>query len=372
MTQITNLVNSVTTNYRYNAQGWRYWQKEGTAPEVLEYRDGGILVATNSSTSGTQFRVLTPSGEAIGLKPYNNNYRYYYKDHIGSVRQVADENGVLQEAVDFYPFGLKMPGRHYTVQSEVPEKFTGYIWDEEYSGYYAGARNYDAAIGRFWSVDPLAPTMPEWNPYHYTFNNPLRYTDPDGRKPCCVFPAYPNVPAPYNPVSQLQGLWNTMFSKVNDAQATTAQATITVVKEGPAVLDYVTVGATTVAITAATLAVTTGPDPLSTGSLGAVAAIASATATVSAGAAAALSVIDATVLGGSSQEAAVRSVTAFGGVVMGGATRGVAGQVLNKNAGSALSQGQRTAVVHGAGATGAALPAIVIPLPEPEKKPEEN
>ena len=53
---------------------------------------------------------------------------------------------------------------------------------------YFGARYFSGAQGRFTSPDP--EIIPEnianpqaWNKYAYTYNNPLRFTDPDGRAP---------------------------------------------------------------------------------------------------------------------------------------------------------------------------------------------
>ena len=39
---------------------------------------------------------------------------------------------------------------------------------------------YGPALGRFLHVDPLADKAPDWTPYRYGFNNPLKFIDPTG------------------------------------------------------------------------------------------------------------------------------------------------------------------------------------------------
>lgn len=62
-------------------------------------------------------------------------------------------------------------------------RYTGKPFDDDagIDSYYYGARYYDPVLCRFISVDPLADKYPDWSPYVYALDNPLKYTDPDGR-----------------------------------------------------------------------------------------------------------------------------------------------------------------------------------------------
>jgi RHS repeat-associated protein len=113
---------------------------------------------------------------------------YYHLDAVGSVRAVTNQSGQQVRRHDFFPFG---EGDGVT-QGNDPLRFTGKERDAETGLDYFGARYYASRTGRFTTVDPFldvenALVNPQlWNRYTYALNNPLKFTDPDGRNPLLV------------------------------------------------------------------------------------------------------------------------------------------------------------------------------------------
>ena len=109
-------------------------------------------------------------------KPY-----YYFKDHLGSVRAIVNEEVQIVAAFDYDAWGYPLEGRTYNADS-LKFKYTGKELDKESLYDYFGARYYDARIANWGSIDPLLEKHYNFSPYNYTLRNPLRFVDPDGRQ----------------------------------------------------------------------------------------------------------------------------------------------------------------------------------------------
>ncbi len=118
---------------------------------------------------------------AIKRKP---EYHFYVKDHLGNIRVTVDEQGEIVSKDDYYPFGLRMPGRSHTsgAGNDI-YKFSGKELDDE-NGlglyWFNPGRYYDPALGRFTTSDPHSDSYLSLTPYNYVGNNPLRFIDPTG------------------------------------------------------------------------------------------------------------------------------------------------------------------------------------------------
>jgi RHS repeat-associated protein len=96
-----------------------------------------------------------------------------------NVLEILEEN-------NYYPFGLKHKGYNNVINGTDHKYGFGGKEENEELGldwHDFGARNYDASLGRWMNVDPLAEQMRRHSPYNYAYNNPLVFTDPDGMAP---------------------------------------------------------------------------------------------------------------------------------------------------------------------------------------------
>jgi RHS repeat-associated protein len=172
-----NLPNAVTFSdgstitYTYGADGTklRTVHKIGSTTTTTDYC--GNVIYEN----GVQKLLLTEEGY-ITLS--DSKYHYYLKDHQGNNRVVISQSGTVEETSHYYPFG----GTFASAGNVQPYKYNGKEYDSKkgLNWYDYGARHYDAALGRFETVDPSAENYFKISLYAYCGNSPISRIDPTG------------------------------------------------------------------------------------------------------------------------------------------------------------------------------------------------
>jgi RHS repeat-associated protein len=103
------------------------------------------------------------------------------------LEEIDSKYEVVQEAA-YYPFGLAIPSQSFALPDENDTYQNRYLYngkelqdDFGLNWYDYGARFYDAQIGRWHSVDPLAEKYISFSPYAFVGNNPIVNREIDGK-----------------------------------------------------------------------------------------------------------------------------------------------------------------------------------------------
>jgi len=156
------------------------------------YRGGTPSTPAKSGTPSIPQKPQRPNSPNVV-----NTIIYLHADHLGSVSAATNASGTPVSSQEYDPWGKVRSGG----VTQTKRNYTGQKLDDTGLLYYH-ARMYDPQLGRFVSPDStvpgassldlgfskgdakIAPANPQaLSRYTYTFNNPVKYTDPSGHDP---------------------------------------------------------------------------------------------------------------------------------------------------------------------------------------------
>ena len=176
----------ISSSFVYDGDGYRRRQRTaaGTYDYVLDIASPLVSIVQENGPDGllsyVRGRGQTPiSFSTTGLD------RFYHYDGLGTVVGLANAGG-LQEVytTDVWGGNTAAPAPGAATRNKF--RFLAEPQDPETGLYHLRARYYDPDLGRFLTKDPepgFAREPLSQNPYIYSLNNPLRYSDRTGRYP---------------------------------------------------------------------------------------------------------------------------------------------------------------------------------------------
>ena len=183
-TKIVFLTGNIVYIYNVSGQKVQKVVTENTTVTTTDYLGGYQYKNTVLQFFPTAEGYVEPDGSFF-------KYVFQYKDHLGNVRLSYTKNittNVLDiiEENNYYPFGLKHNGYNTTTLSTNPAlktKYNGKEYQDELrlNTFDYGFRQYMPDIGRWAQVDPLAEKFIGESPYAYVNNDPLGFSDFDGK-----------------------------------------------------------------------------------------------------------------------------------------------------------------------------------------------
>jgi RHS repeat-associated protein len=181
-----------TVTFKYDPFGRRV--QENSSSGVTNYLYDGANVIEEVDASGN---LVARYSQGMGVDEPLAEFRsgttsYYQQDGLSSVTSISNSAGILANTYTYDAFGNLTASTGALIN---PFQYTGRDYDPETGLRYYRARYYDSSTGRFLSEDPITFDSGTTNFYAYADDNPVNFTDPDGRKAevCCRLSLYPGL-----------------------------------------------------------------------------------------------------------------------------------------------------------------------------------
>ncbi|WP_432066461.1 RHS repeat domain-containing protein [Streptomyces sp. C10-9-1] len=173
---------SSTTSYLYDADGNRLITR---APSKTTLHLGHTEITLDKgATTAKAARYMSLGGGNQAIRNNDGTFAFTLGDHQGTAGLAVKADDLALSQRRNLPFG----GDRGTDSGTWPgtKGFVGGTDDTDTTGLvHLGAREYDPAIGRFISVDPVLDVTDsqQMNGYNYANNSPITFSDPDGLRP---------------------------------------------------------------------------------------------------------------------------------------------------------------------------------------------
>jgi RHS repeat-associated protein len=165
---------SASVVYTSDGRGLRQSRTAGGDAQSFTWSTAGGLPLLLDD--GTHRYLYGPSSSPLAqVDDTTGEPEYLHADLLGTPRLITDEAGAVVATSSFDAFGTPVA---HTGSADTAFGFTGNWADPDTGLLYLRARDYDATTGQFLTVDPAVDRTRQ--PYAYTGNNPLLFTDPTG------------------------------------------------------------------------------------------------------------------------------------------------------------------------------------------------
>ncbi|MGE0930844.1 JAB-like toxin 1 domain-containing protein [Peijinzhouia sedimentorum] len=146
----------------------------------LRYDSGRVDISRQAFTNPEELAldITASQGGFVEVYVYNSSASPVWYDQFS----ISSSQAVIIQENHYYPFGMQIAGLELDLGSRNRYLYNGKELQDDHNldWHDYGARMYDAQIGRWHVVDPLAEIALDKTPYHFVSNNPINRIDPDG------------------------------------------------------------------------------------------------------------------------------------------------------------------------------------------------